>query len=398
MRIAHIITRMIIGGAQENTLLSCRGLIEEYGDEVLLITGPALGPEGSLLDIETSQGRAGEGVATKLIPSLRREIHPLRDRQALKEIKKTLREFQPDVVHTHSAKGGFLGRLAASQLKIPAIIHTVHGAPFHPYQSAAARAFFRACEKYAARRCHKLVSVADAMTDQLVEASVAPREKFTTIYSGFDVEPFLHAREIRDQTRRELGYRDDEIVVAKVARLFHLKGHEFLVQAAPQIVARAPKVRFLLIGDGILQEKLQEQIEAAGLQDYFQFTGLVSPHRIPALLGAADMVCHLSLREGLARVLPQALLSGAPVVSYNIDGAREVVVSGKTGFLLPPKTIDPLVDAVVTLADDEPLRHRLAGQGRGACAKRFPWQVMVRELRQLYEQVLGSNPSQTAEL
>ena len=113
MRIAHIITRMIVGGAQENTLLTCRGLMDEFSDEVLLITGPALGPEGSLLDVVAEQGRAGEGVATKLIPSLRREIHPLRDRQALKEIRKTLREFQPDVVHTHSAKGGFLWRLAA---------------------------------------------------------------------------------------------------------------------------------------------------------------------------------------------------------------------------------------------------------------------------------------------
>ena len=395
MRIAHVITRMIVGGAQENTLLTCRGLIEEYGDDVLLITGPALGPEGSLID-EGDEGRAGQGVPTKLIPSLRREIHPLRDWQALSEIKSALRAYQPDVVHTHSAKGGMLGRMAAAKLKVPTIVHTVHGAPFHPYQGNVARQFFRLCEKYAAGHCHHFVSVADAMTDLMVNAGVAERGKFTTIYSGMEVEPFLKAREAREETRRELGYSDDDIVVAKVARLFHLKGHEFLLQAAPQILKRSPNVRFLLIGDGILKSKLEEQIEALGLQDRFHFTGLVSPQRIPALLGAADIACHLSLREGLARVLPQALLAGTPAISYDIDGAREVVKSGETGCLLPPQSIEPLVEAVVELADDAELRSQLAEQGRRACADRFRWQTMVRQLRDLYRQLLSANPSQNA--
>ena len=395
MRIAHIITRMIVGGAQENTLLTCRGLIEEYGDDVLLLTGPALGPEGSLIERERSESRAGDEVPTHAIASLRREIHPLRDWQAFRAIKQSLREFEPDVVHTHSAKGGFLGRIAASRLKIPAIVHTVHGAPFHPYQSHAARSTFRACEKYAARRCHRLVSVADAMTDLLVDAGVAPREKFTTIYSGMEVEPFLHARDTRDQVRAELGYGEDDIVLAKVARLFHLKGHEFLLQAAPKIRERSPNIKFLLIGDGILRGELEKQIHELGLEKQFQFTGLVPPARIPSLLGAADIVCHLSLREGLARVLPQSLLAGVPVISYDIDGAREVVRTGQTGFLLQPKSIDPLVDAVVQLASDADLRSQLAEQGRAVCEDRFRWQTMVRQLRELYEQLLSSNPSQT---
>src|SRR3954447_18099612 len=172
MRVAHIITRMIIGGAQENTLYNCEDLIRLFGDDVLLIAGPALGPEGDLLQ----QGRGG-GVPIRLIPGLRRAVHSRRGIASYFALKRAIREFRPDVVHTHSAKAGFLGRLAASALRVPAIIHTVHGAPFHPYQNAASRTLFRWCEWYAARHCHALISVADAMTDLMVRAGVAPCDK-----------------------------------------------------------------------------------------------------------------------------------------------------------------------------------------------------------------------------
>src|SRR5438105_2803108 len=160
MRVAHLITRMIIGGAQENTLYNCEDLIRLFGDDVTLITGPSVGPEGELL----GQGRAVE-VPVRVISSLRRAIDPRRDSKSYFALKRVLRELRPEVVHTHSAKGGFLGRLAAASVGVPAIVHTVHGAPFHAYQSAAARSVFRWCEWYAARRCDAMISVADAMTD-----------------------------------------------------------------------------------------------------------------------------------------------------------------------------------------------------------------------------------------
>ncbi len=385
MKIAHVITRMIVGGAQENTLLCCQDLIRLFGDDVLLVTGPSLGPEGELL----TQGRGG-GVPLALVPSLRRAIHPWRDWQAYRAVKRILRDFRPDVVHTHSAKGGVLGRLAAHALRVPAIVHTVHGAPFHPYQNAAARNLFRWCEAYAARRCHALVSVADAMTDLLVDAGVAPRAKFTTVYSGMDVEPFLAADQHRQRVRAELGYADQHVVIGKIARLFHLKGHEYLIAAAARVVQACPQARFLLIGDGILRESLEDQLRQAGLADRFQFSGLVPPARIPQLLGAMDILVHVSLREGLARALPQALIAGKPVVSYDVDGAREVVLNGETGFLLPPKCIEPLADALVQLARDPCLRQRLGGNGRQRFTETFRHEHMTRQLRGLYERLLTS--------
>jgi glycosyltransferase involved in cell wall biosynthesis len=387
MRIAHLITRMVVGGAQENTLFNCEDLIRLHGDEVLLVTGPAIGPEGDLL--KQGRGRSDEriDVPTRIVPSLRRAIDPWRDTTSYLALKQVIREFQPDVVHTHSAKAGFLGRLAAWKMRVPAIIHTVHGAPFHPYQSAAARGLFRWCERYAARRCHALISVADAMTDLMVQAHVAPREKFTTIYSGMDVEPFLKADQHREAMRRELGFAPEHIVVGKIARLFHLKGHADIIRAAAEVVKSQPNVRFLLVGEGVLREQLQTQIDAAGLREHFRFAGLVPPSDIPKYIGAMDLLVHASLREGLARALPQALIAGKPVISYDVDGAREVTIPGQTGYLVPPQSGN-LVRPMMELAGDPALRQRLGSEGRRRFADQFRHEFMTQRIRELYERVL----------
>jgi glycosyltransferase involved in cell wall biosynthesis len=376
---------MIIGGAQENTLYNCRDLQEDFGDDVLLITGPAIGPEGDLLD-----GERGQGIATEYVPSMRRTIHPWRDWTSLGHIKRLLREFKPDVVHTHSAKGGILGRIAAHSLSVPAIVHTVHGAPFHPYQSALARNAFQACEKYAAKRCHAMIGVADAMTDLMVDANIAPREKFTTIYSGMDVESFLESGVHREKVRKELGLANDDIAVGKIARLAPLKGHDSLITAAEEVLRENKRVKFILVGDGQLQESLQRRIEQAGMSDAFHFIGLVSPTRIPELLSALDMLVHTSLREGLARCLPQSLLAGVPTIAFDVDGAREVVVSGETGELIPPLDTSGLAAAILKLAGNAGLRGQLGQTGRDRCREQFDHHVMTRQIRKLYQKVLGA--------
>ena len=387
MRVAHVITRMIIGGAQENTLLNCQDLIREFDDEVVLITGPALGPEGDLL----SQGRAGE-LPVRELPELLRPIHPWHDWKAYQSICQAIEDFKPDVVHTHSAKGGMLGRKAGWSLQVPAVIHTVHGAPFHHYQSAIARNFFQRCERWAGKHCHHLISVADAMTDLMVDANVAPREKFTTIYSGMQVEPFVRAGEHRDQVRQRFGFKDDEIVIGKIARLFHLKGHDDLITAAVDVVRQNKNVRFLLVGDGVLREAHQQRIASLGLNDHFVFAGLVPPTEVPKLIGAMDVVVHTSLREGLARVLPQALIAGRPVVSYDIDGAREVAITGETGYLVTPRDTAKLANALIALAADPEIRDRMGREGQRRFTTQFDHRTMTREIRKLYQAVLAQHP------
>lgn len=386
MRVLHIITRMIIGGAQENTLYNCLDLVQQHGDEVLLLTGPETGPEGSLLE----QGRAG-GLAHGQVDSLRRAIHPTRDLQAFRDLKKAITQFQPDVVHTHSAKAGFVGRAAACSAKVPVVIHTVHGAPFHPYQSAAARQSFIQLERWAARRCHHLISVADAMTELMVQARVAGREKFSTIYSGMDVEPFRSSGQFREQARAALGFEKEHIVFGKIARLFHLKGHEYLIEAAAQAVRQNPNCRFLLVGDGLLRQRLTAQIDSLGLGKHFVFTGLVPPEEIPYYLSSMDCLVHTSLREGLARTLPQALIAGKPVISYDVDGAREVAINGQTGYLLPPQCIDELAGAILELAGDPAQRKKLGAAGAGQFTEQFRHQHMTDQIRLLYTQFLDKS-------
>lgn len=383
MKIVHIITRMIVGGAQENTLLNCIDLIDKYGDEVTLITGPSEGPEGQLLQRFTHPQ-----LNILEAPALTRNIKPWQDWKAYRQLTNFLREIKPDVVHTHSAKAGILGRLAAWRLKVPAVLHTVHGAPFHPYQSLLTRKLFVFCEKYAAKRCHRLLCVADAMTDLMVEGRVAPREKFTTVYSGMEIDDYLQADKDREEVRRELSLSENTIVVGKIARLFNLKGHKYLVEAARTVVAQNPNVHFLLVGDGSLRDQIESQIETAGLGNHFHFTGLVPPTDVPRFLGAMDILAHTSLREGLARALPQALLAAKPVISFDIDGAREVCITGQTGILTAPKDISALSDAIIRLAESPAMRQQYGAAGRIKCQKMYSHQLMTDRIRSIYQEVL----------
>ena len=379
MKVMHVITRMIVGGAQENTLFNCLDLVRNHNDQVKLITGPTEGPEGRLLAQTNTDGLLIEGHA-----SLIRAISPLRDAHALSALKTAIRNWQPDVVHTHSAKAGLLGRAAAWSCKVPCVVHTVHGAPFHPYQRWVNRWLFIQCEKWAAKRCHHMISVANAMTDLMVTAGVSERDKFTTIYSGMNVEPFLQSFRDRDRIRAKLGFSATDVVFGKIARLFHLKGHRYVIEAAEQVCRSQPNVKFLFVGDGVLRETFANEIARRGLSDRFVFTGLVPPEQVPALVGAMDALVHTSLREGLARALPQALIAGKPVISYDIDGAREVVLNKITGYLIPPKEIDSLASAINSLAGSAELRKELGQKGRELFTDQFRHDAMTERIRKLY--------------
>jgi glycosyltransferase involved in cell wall biosynthesis len=383
MKIVHVITRLILGGAQENTLLTVEGLHHRHRDDVTLITGPAEGPEGDLFRRAEEQG-----IKVELTTNLIRAVRPATDWKAYRELRRAFRRLRPDVVHTHSSKAGIVGRAAAWHEKVPAVVHTIHGLPFGPFESARRNRLYIGLERWAARRCHAIVSVCDAMTQQALAAGVGRPEQFSTVYSGMDADAFLSPRRPRDEVRRELGLSPEHVAFATVARLFELKGHDDLIAAAPAILRANPNVRFVWIGDGILREKLTAELEARGIRDSFILTGLVPPDRIPELLNGVDAVIHPSLREGLARVLPQSLLVGRPAISYDVDGAREVVTP-ETGVLLRPRDLEGLADAVVRLAADASLRDRLGSEGRRRFADQFRHETMTSQLRSLYERLLA---------
>lgn len=384
MRVMHIITRMIVGGAQENTLYNCIDLMKLHSDQVLLVTGPSRGAEGNLLH---QSDHSHLDVHT--VDSLIRSINPIQDSKALSQLKTLIKQWQPDVVHTHSAKAGLLGRSAGWSLRVPCVVHTVHGAPFHPFQNPVSRLFFIWCERWAARRCHHMISVADAMTDLMVNAGVARAEKFTTISSGMDVKPFAESAVHRESMRQQLGFSEQDIVFGKIARLFHLKGHEYVVAAALETVKSVPHAKFLFVGDGLLMDSIKAKIRSTKLDGRFVFTGLVPPSEIPAYISAMDILVHASLREGLARALPQALIAGKPAISFDVDGAREVVINGATGCLVPAKDIAGLAKAMVLLGADRELRARYGAEGAKRFTEQFRHETMTERIREIYERVLN---------
>ncbi len=365
MKIVHIITRLILGGAQENTLITCK-LLAQLGHDVTLITGPALGPEGDLYDQAENQG-----FKFIIVDKLRRQINPFHDITAYYRLKKLLTELKPDIVHTHSAKAGVLGRFAAYSLKgkwghnLPHVVHTIHGLAFHPYQSSLLNKFYIAVERAAAKRTDFFISVADAMTKQALAAGIGSADKFVTAYSAIEEDGFLSPipDDRKKQFRQKYDIPDDAIVLVTIARLFHLKGHEFIIDSAKRLANQFPKAVWLFVGDGILTGKYKQQIKDLGLEDRFRFTGLLSPDEIPLVIQSSNILVHCSLREGLARTLPQAMLCGRPAISFDIDGAREVV-NENTGRLIEPKNVEQLTAACAELTGDKDLREKLGQQGR----------------------------------
>jgi glycosyltransferase involved in cell wall biosynthesis len=385
MRIVHVITRLIIGGAQENTLLTVEGLHHRYRDDVTLITGPADGPEGDLFD-----RAAARNLKVEVMPELIRPIRPLVDMRAYHRLRAAFRKLKPDVVHTHSSKAGIVGRAAAWHEHVPVVVHTIHGLPFGPFEKAIKNRAFVALERWAARRAHAIVSVCDAMTRQALAAGVGRSDLFMTVYSGMDADAFLHPPRERDVVRQELGLASDDVAFATVARLFEHKGHDDIVAIARDVLAINPKVKFVWIGNGILRDRLTAELDRLGIRRSFVLTGLVSPDRIPELLGAIDAVIHPSLREGLARVLPQALLVGRPVISYDVDGAREVVLP-ENGILLEPSDLAGLRRAILGMAADAEARRAMGQAGQRRFADQFRHETMTDQLRSLYERLLESN-------
>lgn len=390
VRVLHIITRMIVGGAQENTLLSVEGLDRLPGYEVTLCSGVDHGPEGELLS------RAQQTSRVIVIPEMCRSLDPRADAMALWKLYRLIKKGRYHIVHTHSSKAGVLGRIAARLAGVPIVVHTLHSLVFHDYQPWLVNRLWWAVKKACAPLTDHFISVSEIISRKAIAAGIAAAEHFTTVYSGMELDWFLRANLDGAAVRRELGIPSDALVVGKIARLFRLKGHDELLDAAPEIVRQHPNVRFLLVGDGLLQEHLRNRARRQGILDNFVFAGLIPRERIPEMLAAMDLVVHTSLREGLARVLPQALAMGKPCVSFDIDGAPEVVIPGQTGYLVRPADAAGLADAIARLLADPLLRKRLGEAGRQRVDPDFRAETMVQRIAKVYEMLLARHEARVA--
>jgi glycosyltransferase involved in cell wall biosynthesis len=385
MKIVHIITRLIVGGAQENTLLSCEGQ-HDLGHDVTLITGPPLGPEGSLMERAT-----GHGYKVEVLDAMRRAILPGKDYQTYRWLIRRLKELRPDVVHTHSSKAGIIGRWAAHRAGVPAVIHTIHGLAFTASTSRLVNGVYKWLERKAAPISTRIVCVADAMREQSLQAGIGRPEQYVTVYSGMETAPFLSPPVPREQVRAGYGIGPDDVVVGTIARLFYLKGHDDLLDLAPDLCARFGRLKFMWVGDGLLREQFEARIARMNLTERFILTGLVPPARIPELCNAMDILVHPSRREGLARALAQGGLASIPVVTYDIDGNREGVLDGQSGYVLPPFDRSKLSQSLSVLLDDAARRRRMGEAGRRFALGRFDAKVMVDALERVYRPAIAQS-------
>src|ERR1019366_850303 len=361
MRVTHIITRLIVGGAQENTLATIHGLQQKPGVEIKLVSGPTIGPEGSL----EPEAAKIPGLLT-IVPELVRPVHLLKDFIALRKLEKILREQKPDLVHTHSGKAGILGRLAAKRAGVPLIIHHIHGPSFGNFQGTFANFIFTAAEKHAAKVTDHFFCSAEAMTKLHLAAGIGNPSMFTRIFSGFNLEPFLNATNDL-ALRKKLGLAENHCVIGKIGRIFRLKGHADLVEAFAKIFPQAPRARLLFVGDG------------APRGDVARYVGVM------------DCLAHLSYREALSRALPQALAAGKPVVAYDFDGAEEVCLENKTGFIVHTGDTDAAAQRLLQLVNDPALREQFGRNGKAFVKENFSVEKMVDDQYHQYLKLLGAS-------
>ena len=383
MKVCHFITRMIVGGAQENTFLSARGLVEA-GHECLLLSGPSEGREGSLL-----QRMKNPGFAVMESPLFVREISPWTDLRAIYWLADFLKKERFDVIHTHSSKAGIVGRIAGRMAGVPLVVHTIHGLAFGPYDSFLKNQLYIRAERFAANRCDRIYSVAQAMIDQCLAAKIGRPEQFKVVYSGMELERFLDAQPDA-ALRSELGIPENCRVVGAVARLFPRKGYEDFFPVAAQVAQACPDVRFLIMGDGPSRADYEKMTEELGIRDRVIFAGLVSPDRIAEYIALTDVVAHFSLKEGLPRVAVQALAEAKPVVAYPLDGTPEVVLDGKSGFLVPPGNHEAAAQTLIRILEHPEERRRLGEYGRSLVRDKFPWKKMSDTLIADYEACLAA--------
>ncbi|MFW6058890.1 MAG: glycosyltransferase [Phycisphaeraceae bacterium] len=383
LRIFHIITRLILGGAQKDTIMLAAAQAAA-GHAVHLAYGPIYGPEGSLYE-----EAAASGATLHEVRSLRRAVLPVHDALCYRALRRLIREVQPDVVHTHSSKAGILGRAAGWAERAPAVIHTVHGLPFHDRQPRWLNRAYVNAERWAARRCHHLIAITPAMVEAFEQERIADRARFTVIPSGVDTSELHVTPGDREAVRAELGIPPDAPVLGIIARLDPLKGHDDLLDIVPELLKWQPDLRLLFIGDGWHRPHLEQRIEAEGLRDRVILTGLVPHAQIAHFLAAVDVNALPSYQEGQGLTLAEALLSGCAIVGYDVGGIGTICIDGETGRLVRVGDRRALAEAIRWLFEHPDQRRQLVRRGQQLVRRDLDPERLARRTEQVYRRVLN---------
>jgi len=380
IRIVHPITRLIIGGAQENTMYTAASLDKRrYAVEIL--SGPQTGSEGSLIDEVRSLN-----IPLTILPDLLRQISPINDLKAYQKMSRLFREREFSIVHTHSSKAGILGRFAARSANVPIIVHTIHGWSFHAYMPGWKRQLYILLERMAAKYSNALIIVSSRDLQKGLDSGIGKPEQYHLIRSAIPLEEFDPSKVDGSNLRKVFGIPMDTPVIGTVSRFSEQKNPLEWVEVASYVHQKNPQAWFLIVGDGPMRSKVECAIQKNALGEQTILTGL--RRDIPDLMSAMDIFILTSLWEGLPRVVPQAMAMCLPVLSNRTDGISEAVQDGVTGFLFSPDEPALFAQKCIELIKEPEIRKQMGELGRKTVIREFDLNLMVAQIQDLYDELI----------
>lgn len=378
--VLHVITRMEEGGAPRVLL----ALLDKMdGGEFVQSLAAAAGAPGSDL---LERGR-GLDITVHEIKTLTREISPLKDLMSLFSLVSLMRKNRYDIIHTHTSKAGFLGRLSGRLIRHRRVIYSPHGNIFVGYFPGWETRLYTLAERAAAKWCDKIVTLSDAGTEEFLDKKIGSSNKYRTIYNGIDIDAFRRGAGGGD-VRGELGFGKEDLVVVCVGRMVPVKGYDVLVAASADIVkGLAPRrVRFLMVGEGPEKEELIREAERRGTREHFTFLGFRDD--VARLLSASDLMAMPSINEGLGMSIVEAMAFSLPVVASKVGGIVEVVEEGVTGILIPPSNPAELARGCVKILSDREMGRKMGRAGRKRAESLFDIKGTIRNTEKLYREMM----------
>jgi len=381
--VLRVIARLNMGGPAHHVGL-LGSMLDRDRYETLLLHGRVGAGEASL-----EESVRARGVALAEVPGLRPELRPHQDLRALASLVRAVRRLRPDIVHTHTAKAGMLGRLGAVLAggARPVIVHTYHGHVLEGYFDPLRTATYRAMERRLAGVSDALVGVSTATVDDLVRLGIAPRSKFRVIPVGLDLEPFLSAPPAAGTAfRHEVGASTDDVLLTFVGRLVAIKRPDLLLRAVARARELGAPIRLALVGDGALRPRLERLAAELGVREHVCFAGYRA--EMVAVTAAADIAVLSSDNEGTPVSLIEAAAAGKPAVATVVGGVPDVVTR-ETGLLVPAGDAERFAKGIVALTGDPPLRAAMGAQARRRAAQRFSAERLVRDIDSLYTDLIN---------
>lgn len=379
-KVFRIITRLSVGGSSIHTILLTAHLNKETFHS-LLLKGSEGKDEGDLQDLLDRKQ-----VDPIVLPQLKREVSPKNDLVTFWRLYRWMCQEKPDIVHTHSAKAGTLGRLAAKLAGVPIIVHTFHGHLFRGYFSPVKTGLVILTERLLSLISSKIIAVTQSQKEELFRYKIAPWRKLMSIPLGLELDSLQNVEAEKGKLRAELGLGTNCPLIGSIARLVPVKGHSYLLRAAKKVIAEVPETRFLIVGDGVLRGELQNQVRSLGIEDKVIFCGF--RRDLSKIYADLDVVVLTSLNEGLPVAVIEAMASQKPVVAYEVGGVKDLIEPGVNGISLPFGEIDKLSESIVYLLRNPEERKRLGRKGLHKVYPGLHYSRLVQDIEKLYSQLM----------